>query len=231
MTERENKVPIADPVLLPGNNWVAAPERVGLNADGNELLTTMRPCISAIDVLVHEQVHHHEFRPMPFHEWTDEDGVREPIDEVVDCVRAIETRMNTKKRRNATTFCPHSCHPREVEELTMLMNDIGAEVVKGSVYEPLIPWRHRECDVKIRSEPIFWQGPGRNSGDPEIVSLLVRWTVTVTSSYHKDFMTRRRILGGEMISEMGTAARTRRKEIVYDSDLHESVSSRDANRG
>ena len=126
----------------------------------------------SLNVVANEHVDGDDIRAPESHEWSDDQVVGDRHRCRVHRERALETSVNGEHRGNPAATGPDRAHPGEVEELAVLVHNVGFEFVEDAKQPPQVLRRGREEDVVVESE-LRCQCAARKAHDPEPVALLL----------------------------------------------------------
>ena len=221
VADREDHRPVADPELLADRAAVGREETVGLDADRDVDEVVAADAVALRDVLLHEDVDRDDVRVADAHERADEHVVGDGHQPVVPLEGAAQDRVHGQDAGYVAAACPQRAHPREVEELAVLVDDVGPEVVEDLEQAPAVLRRRGEQQVVVERE-LRGQRGARQPNDAEAVALLFVGSTPVRGGEQQHLVARGRDLLGEGVAHVGAAA-PRREEAVHHRHPHPEI--------
>ena len=151
----------------------------------------------------------------------DEQHVAEPEERARDAVAVDERGVDGQHRGHVAAAGPDRAHPREVEELAVLVHDVGTEVVEDLEQPAEVARAHRDRDVVVEREAGLRRREARQPHDPVAVSDLVGRGVAVCGGDDEHLVTQLGEVLREAFGEVDAPARPGHEEVVDHRDAHD----------
>ena len=210
---RKNHRTIADAEPFSDLRAVGCAEAFQFDADGDVDDVIVVNSEARFDVLANEHVHRDDIGMTKSHEGPDDQLVGDAHGRRVQTERALETGVNREHRRDVPPAGPDRAQPGQVEELTVLVHDVGFEVVEQAKQTPCVLRRGRERDVVVERD-LGSDRQARQAHDPQPVAIFLGRSVPIAGGHDEHFVSRRGDVPRQRLAHMSASARARRKEGV-----------------
>ncbi len=176
--------------------------------------------VPLVDVLLHVGVHHHDAGSVATEPGSDHRRVEATEHRVVLRDRVLEAGVHAEQRGDPSAARVRAGRPRQVHELTVLVDDVGLEVVQQSPQPPSESGPGGEGEIERDRESRLGQHHGRHPDDADAVAHLLRGRILVGGRHHEDVVPSGRVPPRERVTQVRTSSDPRRVEVVHHDDAH-----------
>ena len=225
VSDREDHRAVADPELLARRGPVVIHEAFGIDSDDDVGETVGREVIARLHVGVDEVVDQHHVRVIDRHERAHGELVSQPEDCAQRPVAVHERGVDREHGRHLAAARPDRAHPREIEELPVLMQHVGTEVVEDAKEPAQVARPERHGDVVVERQAGPGRRPARQPHNAVSVTDLVGGRVLVRGGDDQHLVAALGEMLREALGEVDAPARSRHEEVVDHRDAHEVTNS------